>query len=210
MPDRFKVTGPKGGTIAKAAPAGKLVKLLPGFVRRYKHVTVSKAPTSSAPKPKLSKRQLIVQFCHWAVANTRSIHYAEIRPVPHVRAGRLPGLPFTTDCSGFATMAYAYAGAGDPNGPGPEKFTGTLLKHLHHVPLAKVRPGDIAVFGCKSYATGHHAAVVTAVHTRTYAGVELASHGSENGPLAISCADEARYQPDGTAGIVFLTDPTLD
>lgn len=212
MPNRFKVTGPKGGTIAKAAPAGKLGRLLPGFVRRYKRVTVSKAPTSAAPKPKLSQRQLIVQFCHWAIANTRSFHYAEIRPIPRVKKQTLPRLPVTADCSGFATMAYAFAGAKDPNGNGfdGEGFTGTLLRHLKRTTLAKLKPGDIGIFGCKSVPAGHHAVVVTAVHARTYAGVECASHGGENGPFLISAADEARYQPDGTAGIVWLTDPTLN
>lgn len=204
------MTGPKGGTIAPHAPASRVGKLLPGWVKRYKQVKVSVA-TSTAPHPSLTQRQLVVQFCQWAIANTGRIHYAEIRPIPQVVPGGLPRLPFTTDCSGFATMAYQFAGAADPNGAGFKGtgYTGTLLAHLKRVPLSKVRPGDIAIFGCKSYANGHHAAVVTSVIARTLAGVGLASHGSEHGPLPITAAAEAKYQPDGAAGIVFLTDPRL-
>ncbi len=49
-------------------------------------------------------RQWIVQFAHWACAHEPQIHYAEIRPIPHVTPHVLPHLPFTTDCSGFSTM----------------------------------------------------------------------------------------------------------
>ncbi len=167
--------------------------------------------TSAAPVPVKTDRQWIVQFAHWACAHEPQIHYAEIRPIPHVTPHVLPHLPFTTDCSGFSTMAYQYAGAPDPNGNhyDGQGYTGSLLQHAHAtgavVPIGKVRPGDLVVYGCKSNPNGHHVAIVTAVAAKTFAGIQTASHGQEKGPFAITVAVEAQYQPDGTAGVRFLS-----
>lgn len=166
--------------------------------------------TSHAPAPKPTLRQLVVRFALWGCAHEPQIHYAEIRPIPKVTPHTLPALPFTTDCSGFATMAYEYAGAQDPNGNGynGQGYTGTLLAHARKVGaivgIGKVQPGDIAIYGTKSIPAGHHAAVVTAVHSRSYGGIVTASHGQEKGPFEITVAEEAQYQPDGIAGVVFL------
>lgn len=174
--------------------------------RHPKRRIVGVAITSKAPKPHYTKRQLIVRFCHWAVAHEPQIHYAEVRPIPQVKHLVLPKLPFTTDCSGFTTMAFQYAGAADPNGNNynGEGYTGTLLGHLKHIPISLVKPGDVVIYGCKSIKTGHHAAVVIAVHSATHAGIVTVSHGSESGPMEITVAEEAKYQPDGDSGVVFL------
>lgn len=167
--------------------------------------------TSLAPKPKPTLRQLVVRFALWGCAHEPQIHYAEVRPIPKVTPHALPSLPLTTDCSGFATMAYAYAGAPDPNGDDydGQGFTGTLLAHARKagaiVGVAKVRPGDIVIYGCESNTNGHHAAVVVAVHSHTYSGIVTASHGQEKGPFEITVAEEAQYQPDGLDGVVFIS-----
>jgi hypothetical protein len=171
--------------------------------RTVKGVTV----TSTAPKPTYTKRQLVVQLCHWGLIHTGQIHYAEIRPMPSTRIRVLPRLPLTTDCSGWATLCYKYAGAADPNGLGynGQGYTGTLLKHMHHITRIQAKPGDLVVYGCKSNPNGHHVAVITSVGSHTPETIETCSHGSENGPLAITVAHEAVYQPDGLAGVVYLS-----
>lgn len=206
-PTHVKVTGPRGGTIAPHAPVTKLPKWMPGWLARYRRVTVT--PTSHAPKPAPTGRQLLLQFAHWACANEPKIRYAEVRPIPRVKPGKLPRLPFTTDCSGFVTMACQYAGLQDPNRGGYDGsgWTGTLLAHLTRIGISRVQPGDLAVFGCKSYPNGHHVVLITAVRSRTLAGITCVSHGQDSGPFPITLATEARYQPDGPAGVVFLRAP---
>ena len=49
------------------------------------------------------------------VVNHNRIFYEEIRPYPLTPPRTLP---FTTDCSGFATMMARWRGAADPNGFG--------------------------------------------------------------------------------------------
>jgi hypothetical protein len=166
--------------------------------------------TSTAPAPTYTKRQLVVRLCHWGISHTAQIHYAEKRPMPLTTPHVLPHLPLTTDCSGWATLCYRYAGAADPNGLGYNGagYTGTLLKHMRHITTRDLEPGDLAVFGCKTYPTGHHVCVVMDVGSRTAATIQTCSHGSENGPLEISVAQEARYQPDGLAGVVYLSSIT--
>jgi cell wall-associated NlpC family hydrolase len=202
----YKVTGPKGGSIIKSAKLARLRAALPALVKRFGKVSIAKA-TSPAPKPVPSARVMIVRFAQWGCAHSADIHYAETRPIPLPASRTLPKLPFTTDCSGFVTMAYRYAGAPDPNGNGydGQGYTGTLLAHGRKITAGAVRPGDVVVYGCKSVPTGHHAAVVTAVGKATAEGIETASHGQESGPFTITVAEEARYQPDGLAGVVYLS-----
>lgn len=204
----LKILGPKGHVVVRSLTPAALAKRVPALVKRFGEVTVT-AATSTAPRPVPTTRQRIVEFWRWGITNAAKIGYAEVRPIPKVIPGKLPKLPFTTDCSGDVTMGYQYAGARNPNradgvydGQG---YTGTLLKVGKHIPIANVKPGDVAVFGCKTYPNGHHAAGVTDVRSKTLAGIVLSSHGSAVGPLEITAADEAKYQPDGPAGIVFLS-----
>jgi hypothetical protein len=144
----------------------------------------------------MSKRADIVAFCEWGIKNAAPIHYAEIRPIPHVNPGHFPKLPFTTDCSGFATMAYQYANAPDPNGMDycGQGFTGYMLKHGKKVQVP--RPGDLIVFG--NY-PGHH----VVIYMETWRGAYVCcSHGQEVGPIRILLAQEKRSQP---APVTFLS-----
>lgn len=167
-------------------------------------------PTSHAPHPKHTHAQEATIFWHWGIAHKGQIHYAEVRPIPISPVGHLPSLPFTTDCSGFFTMGCRYGGFPDPNHQGynGEGYTGTLLAHGEHVSINDVgkdlKSVYAAVYGCKSIPDGHHVGAVIAVHAHTFAGILTASHGNEAGPYAITVADEAKYQPDGEAGVVFL------
>lgn len=163
--------------------------------------------TSSAPVPVYTKREWVVRLCHWGIANTGAIHYAEKRPIPLPHPHVLPKLPLTTDCSGWATICYRYAGASDPGGSGynGQNFTGTFLKHMKHINIASVKAGDLVVYGVKSNPTGHHVAVVMNAGKHTPDTIVTCSHGSENGPLQITVSHEANYQPDGLSGVVYLT-----
>lgn len=144
-------------------------------------------------------RGRIVATAEWCIARRADIHYAEVRPIPVQRDGRLPRLPFTTDCSGFVTVCYRAAGSPDPNGNGysGQGYTGTLLAHGVPVPAREVLRGDVVIFGPE---TGHHAAVCLT------SGPEpmLASHGSELGPLRVPLQAEAAHQPPGIRFRRFL------
>ena len=96
---------------------------------------------------------------------------------------------FVYDCSGFATLCYFLAGADDPNGLDyiGQGYTGTLLRHMHHVGRAAAQGGDLVVWGRYP---GRHVAVVLE------AGEDplLCSHGQENGPIEIRFSEESSYQ----------------
>jgi cell wall-associated NlpC family hydrolase len=131
-------------------------------------------------------REKIVTAARWGLAHEPRIHYGEIRPIPLART-----LPLTTDCSGFVTVCYFLAGAPDPNGLdySGEGWTGTLLRHLEHVPRGKARRGDLVVWG--GY-PGRHVAILLELG----ADPLLCSHGQERGPIAIRFSEESRYQPE--------------
>jgi hypothetical protein len=137
----------------------------------------------------MSVRAEIVEAARWGIRNAARIHYAEVRPMPLRRT-----LPLATDCSGFATLCYFLAEAPDPNGFGynGQGYTGTLLRHLRHIPKARARPGDIVVWGLYP---GHHCAVLLEGGRDPL----LASHGSERGPLEIRLSEEQRWQGDRPA-----------
>jgi hypothetical protein len=133
----------------------------------------------------MSVRGQIVGVARWGIRNEALIHYAMVRPIPLRRA-----LPLTTDCSGFATLCYYLAGAGDPNGLDyiGQGYTGTLLRHMRHVGRAAARPGDLVVWGRYP---GHHVALVLEADEDPL----LCSHGQERGPLAIRFSEEDETQP---------------
>lgn len=151
--------------------------------------------------PRPSVRARIVKFAYWGAAHEPQIHYRESRPIPQVKPGQLEALPFTTDCSGFVTMAYQYAGAPDPNGNGYDNgrtkatFTGSLLKHGTRVPLAQVKPGDVVVYGP---GTGWHTALVV----KGGSDPLTVSHGQEGGP------QYCRVSQDGRQPQTYLRFPT--
>lgn len=163
--------------------------------------------TSKAPPPAETKRERVVRLAQWGIAHKEQIGYAQIRPIHRWPIGSLPKLPFWSDCSGWVTICYRYAGAADPNGFqfNGSGNTGTLLSHMHHVTAAQVKPGDVVVYGAKTNPYGHHAAVVIGVTSHTAAGIVTSSLGSDRGPMAITVEQECRYQPDGLAGVVYLS-----
>ncbi len=145
----------------------------------------------------LALRGQIVANAQWGIANEPQIHYEQLRPIDGLREPRK--LPLHTDCSGFATLCYAWAGAPDPNGLGysGQGWTGTLLRHMQPVAADAAQPGDLVVFGP---APGHHVAIVLEPGPDPL----LCSHGEEQGPLAIRFTVESEYQPAPAAWLSSL------
>jgi hypothetical protein len=133
-------------------------------------------------------RAKIVQFARWGIQHERQIHYQQLRPLDGL--DHPYKLPLHTDCSGFATLCYRWAGAKvDPNGGSfTGAYTGTMLTHCRHIPRSAVKPGDLVVWGAYP---GNHVALVLE------AGPDplVCSHGQEKGPLAIKFSVESAYQP---------------
>jgi hypothetical protein len=142
-----------------------------------------------------SVRSEIVANALWGVAHEGQIHYRQSRPIDGINHKHK--LPLTTDCSGFATLCYNWAGAPDPNGAGynGSGYTGTLLNHLDRVARANLRPGDLVVFGP---APGRHVVVVVG----SGADPDVVSHGQERGPIRLKLSAEAAAQPKP---MTFLT-----
>jgi hypothetical protein len=140
------------------------------------------------PDHRAAIRSHIVAHARWGIAHETEIHYAGLRPIDGLHEPRR--LPLETDCSGFATLCYAWAGAPDPNGLdySGQGWTGTLLAHMDAIPAGAALPGDLVVWGP---APGHHVALVL----ETGEDPLLCSHGQERGPLAIRFSDETRRQP---------------
>jgi lysozyme family protein len=153
-------------------------------------------------------RAQIVQWATWGVTNNARIAYST-GPTRFSALGTPGSLPLATDCSAFATLCYAWAGAPNPNSPGKYDaaaggFTGTLLAHCRHVPLAGTKPGDLVVWTSPAKPNGSHAAIVVA----TGANPMLVSHGGDAGPVKIRFSDEDAIQRQlngGTATAVFLS-----
>lgn len=132
-------------------------------------------------------RQSIAANARWGAEKQRDIHYAEIRPIPLRAAER--SLPLTTDCSGWVTLLYKWAGASDPNGLGynGEGYTGTLLEHGRPITQDQAQPGDLIIWG---HFPGHHVAVCVE------AGADplVCSHGGEQNPVLEATSTETRSQ----------------
>jgi hypothetical protein len=58
---------------------------------------------------------------------------------------------------------------------------------MRHIPQSAVQPGDLVVWGAYP---GKHVALVLSIGPEP----QLASHGQERGPLAISFSAESSYQ----------------
>ncbi len=153
----------------------------PGFTARQQARRAEAAKT-------LTLRRRIVANAEWGIAHEPEIHYEQLRPIDGLKAPRK--LPLHTDCSGFATLCYAWAGAPDPNGLGysGQGYTGTLLHHMKAIAADAVQPGDLVVWGVPP---GHHVALVLEPGSDPL----LCSHGEEKGPLAIRFSVESEFQP---------------
>jgi cell wall-associated NlpC family hydrolase len=142
----------------------------------------------AAAAQSLTLREQIVANARWGIANEPQIHYEQLRPIDGLHEPRR--LPLWTDCSGFSTLCYAWAGAPDPNGLGysGEGYTGTLLRHMKAIAADAVQPGDLVVWGPPP---GHHVALVLEPGPDPL----LCSHGQEAGPAATRFSVESEYQP---------------
>jgi lysozyme family protein len=149
-------------------------------------------------------RAAIVRWALWGVQNTARIAYSQ-------GAKRLNGLggpgtlPLGTDCSGFATLCYAWAKAPNPNfrgGYDPAKggYTGTMLSRCRHIPRSAVQPGDLVVWTPPD--DGHHVCVVVAAGTDPW----LVSHGDDTGPRKLRfSAEDAAQRRDGHTTVTWLS-----
>lgn len=152
-----------------------------GFVARQKARKAQAVQT-------LGLRARIVANARWGITNEPQIHYEQLRPIDGLKAPRK--LPLHTDCSGFSTLCYAWAGAPDPNGLGysGQGYTGTLLQHMKAIAAEAAQPGDLVVWGPPP---GHHVALVLEPGPDPL----LCSHGQEAGPAATRFSVETKYQP---------------
>lgn len=132
----------------------------------------------------MTLRDAIVENALWGVDNEPQIHYRQSRPIDGLDQPRK--LPLYTDCSGFVTDCYKWAGAPDPNGLNysGQGFTGTLLDHLEHIGPAEIEPGDLVVFGSHP---GEHVVIVAAAGMNPM----VVSHGQERGPIKVRLSVEA-------------------
>jgi lysozyme family protein len=150
-------------------------------------------------------RKRIVNWALWGVKNCGRIGYTQDGTV-RLSAMKTPGaLPLVTDCSGFATFCYAWAGAPNPNAargydPRGPAYTGAMLDHCRRIPRSAAQPGDLVVWTPPT--RGHHVGVVV----KAGADPILASHGDPSGPKRLRFSAEDRSQRrNGHGTAVWLT-----
>jgi hypothetical protein len=123
-------------------------------------------PTAHPLEKQPDRRHHIVGWAHFGVLYNKHFTYSEgddrMEYLTHnARPGSLAP-DITTDCSGFVRLLYFWGGAPDPMGSDykePEGYTGTLVDNGVEIPLEKVQPGDIIIYGP---GTGWHTALVVA------------------------------------------------
>ena len=137
------------------------------------------------------QRAMIVAWAYWGVKHEPRIHYSEAATRGEWLHKPPGALPMTTDCSGWATACYKWAGARDPNGLAYKQvgYTGTLLdyaaKHGHIENTPKASPGDLLVYGP---GTGEHVVIVVKAGTDPL----TVSHGRESGPELVRVSQDGR------------------
>lgn len=148
-------------------------------------------------------RAKIVAEAMWGVSNTAAIHYEQRRPIDGLNQRHK--LPLYTDCSGFATLCYKWAGVPeDPNGNNynGSGYTGTLLAHMTPVTQAQLQPGDFVLWARNGQ--GEHVAIVV----ETGSDPLLVSHGQESGPYTVSFSASNRSHAGAT--VYWLRLPSVD
>jgi len=148
-------------------------------------------------------RQRIAAWANWGVRNEPRIHYRQLRPVDGLND---PGkLPLSTDCSGFVTLCYKWAGVPeDPNGNNYNGtgYTGTLLNHMTPISQAQLQPGDLVLWARSG--VGKHVSLVVEVRSDPL----LVSHGQESGPYTVSFSASNRSHAGDT--VYWLRLPSVD
>lgn len=161
------------------------------------------APYGPVTTPVTGLRAKIVAEALWGVTNTAAIHYEQRRPIDGL--GQRRKLPLYTDCSGFVTLCYKWAGVPeDPNGNNynGSGYTGTLLNHMTPVSLSQVQPGDLVLWA-RDGVTKHVSLVV-----ETGSDPLLVSHGQESGPYTVSFSASNRSRAGDT--VYWLRLPSVD
>jgi lysozyme family protein/peptidoglycan hydrolase-like protein with peptidoglycan-binding domain len=138
-------------------------------------------------------RKRIVQWAMWGCKNSAQIAYSQNGNVRLSQLGKKASVPLATDCSGFATLCYSWAGAPNPNAPGAydarqPAFTGSMLGHLRKIPKAAAQPGDLVIW--TPPASGQHVCVVVSGGPDPM----LVSHGDDSGPKKLRFSAEDAYQ----------------
>lgn len=156
----------------------------------------------TAPAPVTGLRSKIVAEAHWGIANAAGIHYRQLRPMDGINQRHK--LPLDTDCSGFVTLCYKWAGAGDPNGLGfnGQGYTGSLLSYLTPVSQAQVKPGDLVLWARNG--KGEHVSMVLEPGSDPL----LVSHGQESGPYTVRFS--ASNRSHAGASVHWLRLPSVD
>jgi peptidoglycan hydrolase-like protein with peptidoglycan-binding domain len=150
-------------------------------------------------------RKRIVQWASWGVKNNGRIAYSQDGNVRLSALGTRGSLPLATDCSAFATLCYAWAGAPNPNAQGAydarqPAFTGSMLAHCRRIPKGAAQPGDLVVWTPPG--TGQHVCLVAAGG----ADPMLVSHGEDSGPKRLRfSAEDASQRRNGHGTAVWLT-----
>jgi lysozyme family protein len=173
-------------------------KPLPAAFQALRKKRLAAAPSEN------SIRQAIVKWAQWGVDNNGRVAYSQNGP--RLAALRTPGaLPLVTDCSGFATLCYAWAKAPNPNAtgaydPNATAYTGTMLQHLKHIVPSAAKPGDLIVWTPPS--TGVHVVLIV----QTGADPVVVSHGDDSGPKKLKfSAEDAYHRQHGSGTAVYLT-----
>jgi len=173
-------------------------KKLPARYQKVRDQRLKEVPSEE------QMRAAIVKWALWGVQNAPKIAYSQ--GVTRLSALASPGtLPLGTDCSGFATLCYAWAEAPNPSFAGAYDaakggYTGTMLNHCRHIPRASVQVGDLVVWSPPD--DGHHVSIVVATGPDPW----LVSHGDDTGPKKVRfSAEDAAQRKGGHAVVTWLS-----
>ena len=124
------------GPQLKAFLSGK--KPLPAAFKKRRAQRMKQAGSQQAI------RKRIVQWALWGCKNSGRIAYTQNGNVRLSQLGKNASVPLATDCSGFATLCYSWAGAPNPNAAGAydarqPAFTGSMLGHMRKIPKSARR-----------------------------------------------------------------------
>jgi len=127
------------------------------------------------------RRKAVVYAALWGWYHKSSMAYGHERPMRDM--GRPPNVPYSLDCSAFATWCYKSAGAPDPNGSGYNGSGSTYVEwpRGQKISAAQVRAGDLVFWKGPD-------------HVAVCVGEGMCiSEGSDAGPLFLSIKVESRY-----------------
>jgi len=160
--------GPEGtrlgayATLDEAAIAwAQLINPQDGSLSTFPAIQAAFSSKSRSGSSTSDRRQAIVEWANWSVANTSRFTYT----MEGLRFTNVHSDPKSTsriycDCSAFVTYCYSWAGAPDPNNNSFNGgYTGTLQRSTtgRKILRGALKPGDIVVYGGGD---GKHAVLV--------------------------------------------------